>query len=67
LKAVDGILARGELQDYYLLHAVRDDLFRRLGDTSEARSSYEKALSFTRLEPARRFLQKRLNELSNAG
>jgi RNA polymerase sigma-70 factor (ECF subfamily) len=46
---------------------VRADFFRRLGETAEARSSYEKALSFTRLEPARRFLQRRLNELSNAG
>jgi RNA polymerase sigma-70 factor (ECF subfamily) len=67
LKAVDAILARGELQDHYLLHSVRADFFRRLGETAEARSSYEKALSFTRLEPARRFLQRRLNELSNAG
>jgi RNA polymerase sigma-70 factor (ECF subfamily) len=67
LKAVDAILARGELQDHYLLHSVRADFFRRLGETAEARSSYEKALSFTRLEPARRFLQKRLTELSNAG
>ena len=67
LKAVDAILARGELQDYYLLHSVRADLFRRLGETEEARSSYEKALSFTRLEPARRFLKRRLNELSRAG
>jgi RNA polymerase sigma-70 factor (ECF subfamily) len=66
LKAVDAILARGELQDYYLLHSVRADLFRRLGETEEARSSYEKALSFTRLEPARRFLQRRLTELSSA-
>jgi RNA polymerase sigma-70 factor (ECF subfamily) len=64
LKAVDAILARGELQNYYLLHSVRADLFRRLGETEEARSSYEKALSLTRLEPARRFLQRRLNELS---
>ena len=67
LKAVDAILERNELQDYYLLHSVRADLFRRLGETAQARSSYEKALSFTRLEPARRFLEKRLNELSDAG
>jgi RNA polymerase sigma-70 factor, ECF subfamily len=65
LKAVDAILARGELQDYYLLHSLRADLFRRLGETEEARSSYQTALSLTRLEPARRFLQKRLNELPN--
>lgn len=67
LKAVDAIVARGELQDYYLLHSVRADLLRRLGEIGEARSSYEKALSLTRLEPARRFLQRRLNALSNVG
>ena len=65
LEAIDAILERGELQDYYLLHSARGDFFRRLGEIEEARSSYEKALSFTRLEPARRFFQKRLNELSN--
>jgi RNA polymerase sigma-70 factor (ECF subfamily) len=67
LNVVDSILERGELQDYYLLHSVRADLFRRLGEKEEARRSYEQALSLTRLEPARRFLLGRLNELSNAG
>jgi RNA polymerase sigma-70 factor, ECF subfamily len=46
---------------------VRADLFRRLGETVKARSAYEKALSLTRLEPARRFLQRRLDELSKVG
>ncbi len=67
LEIVEAILARGELQDYYLLHSVRADLLRRMGETAEARGSYERALSLTRLEPARRFLQRRLNELSNVG
>ena len=67
LKAIDAILARGELKDYHLLHSVRADLFKRLGEAQEARRSYEKALSLTRLEPARRFLEKRLNELPDAG
>jgi RNA polymerase sigma-70 factor (ECF subfamily) len=67
LKALNAILARGELEDYRLLHSVRADLFRRLGEVEESRKSYEKALSLTRLEPARRFLEKRLKELSNAG
>ena len=67
LEIVEAILARGELDDYYLLHSVRADLLRRMGETAEARGSYERALSLTRLEPARRFLQRRLNELSNVG
>jgi RNA polymerase sigma-70 factor (ECF subfamily) len=64
LEAVDAILARGELHDYYLLHSVRADLLRRMGKTEEARRSYALALSLTRLEPARRFLERRLTELS---
>ncbi len=63
LEAVDAILARGQLHDYYLLHAVRADLLRRMGETEEARRSYALALSLTRLEPARRFLERRLTEL----
>ena len=36
LTAVDAILARGELADYHLAHAVRADLCRRLGRSDEA-------------------------------
>jgi RNA polymerase sigma-70 factor, ECF subfamily len=64
LKLIDAILARGDLEDYYLAHSARADMCRRLGKTAEAQASYEKALSLARPEPARRFLQKRLNELT---
>jgi RNA polymerase sigma-70 factor, ECF subfamily len=60
---IDEILTRGDLEDYYLAHSARADLYRRLGETAEARAAYEKALSLARPEPARRFLAKRLNEL----
>jgi RNA polymerase sigma-70 factor (ECF subfamily) len=63
LKLIDAILARGDLTDYHLAHSAKADLCRRLGKTSEARSSYEKALALTQLEPERRFLQNRLREL----
>lgn len=63
LALVDEILARGELADYHLAHAARADLCRRLGRCAEARSAYERALALTRLEPERRFLQRRLSEL----
>ncbi|WP_345789204.1 RNA polymerase sigma factor [Luteolibacter sp. LG18] len=63
LALIDAILARGELTDYHLAHSVRADLCRRLDRTTEARSSYERALSLTRLEPERRFLENRLREL----
>ncbi len=60
---VDAILARGDLQDYYLAHAARADLCRRLGQAADARSSYQRALALTRQEPERRFLERRLAEL----
>jgi RNA polymerase sigma-70 factor, ECF subfamily len=63
LELVDGILARGELENYHLAHSARADLCRRLGRTAEARSSYERALTLTRQEPERRFLERRLEEL----
>jgi RNA polymerase sigma-70 factor (ECF subfamily) len=64
LSLIDALFARGELQDYYLAHAAKADLFRRIGKPSDARICYQKALSLTQLEPVRRFLQKRIDELS---
>jgi RNA polymerase sigma-70 factor, ECF subfamily len=63
LTLIDAILARGELTDYHLAHSARADLCRRLGRKTEARSSYERALALTQLEPERKFLEKRLSEL----
>ncbi|HEX5688707.1 MAG TPA: hypothetical protein VFX76_01840, partial [Roseiflexaceae bacterium] len=60
---IDAILARGDLSDYYLAHAARADLCRRLGRTAEARTAYHQALKLTQQEPERRFLQRRLAEL----
>ena len=64
LELVDTILARGDLGSYHLAHAARADLCRRLGQTAEARSSYQRALDLTQQEPERRFLERRLSELS---
>ncbi len=62
---IDAILARGDLADYYLAHAARADLCRRLGRTADARVAYERALGLTRQEPERRFLERRLAALSD--
>jgi RNA polymerase sigma-70 factor (ECF subfamily) len=62
---IDAILARGDLADYHLAHAARADLYRRLGRAAEARASYERALELARQEPERRFLARRLRELTN--
>jgi RNA polymerase sigma-70 factor (ECF subfamily) len=42
---------------------VRADLLRRLDRPDEAREAYRAALALVRLEPERRFLEKRLAEL----
>src|SRR2546421_1314248 len=44
-----------ELANYYLAHSARADMYRRLGRTAEARSSYEKALALIQQEPERQF------------
>ncbi len=64
LELIDALLARGELTDYPLAHSARAELCRRLGRTAKARASYERALSLTRQEPERRFLERRLAELA---
>ena len=65
LALIDTILDRGDLADYALAHSARADLCRRLGKTGDARTSYERALSLTRQEPQRRFLERRLAELGD--
>ena len=65
LALIDGILDGGDLKDYRLAHAARAELCRRLGRTADARASFERALSLSRQEPERRFLQRRLAELGN--
>jgi RNA polymerase sigma-70 factor, ECF subfamily len=64
LALINALLDRGELADYHPAHAVRADLNRRLGRTDEAAASYRRALELARQEPERRFLRKRIAEIS---
>jgi RNA polymerase sigma-70 factor, ECF subfamily len=64
LTLIDSILNRGDLINYHLAHSARAELCRRLGRIEDARSSYKRALSLAQQEPERRFLQRRLAELS---
>lgn len=63
LSLIDELLTRGELSGYHLAHSARADLCRRLGNTAEARASYQRALELTQQETERRFLERRLAEL----
>lgn len=63
LTLIDAILERGDLGNYYLAHAARADMCRRLNRVEDARNSYRRALKLTESEPERRFLERRLKEI----
>jgi RNA polymerase sigma-70 factor (ECF subfamily) len=64
LKLIDAILEKDELTNYHLIYAARAELYRRMGKNNEARTSFEQALSLSQQEPERRFIEKRLKELT---
>jgi RNA polymerase sigma-70 factor (ECF subfamily) len=66
LALVEAILGRGELADYQPAHAARADLCRRLGRIGEARDAYHRALELTQQAAARRFFERRLEELPSS-
>ena len=63
LDLVDALQARGGLDGYELLPAVRADLLRRLGRHQAAREAYQAATEATQLEPLRRLYARRSAEL----
>jgi RNA polymerase sigma-70 factor (ECF subfamily) len=64
LALVDEIDRSDALTGYYLLPATRADLLRRLGRTSEARAAYQQALGLAPTDAERRYLTRRLTEVS---
>ncbi|TDC56712.1 sigma-70 family RNA polymerase sigma factor [Jiangella ureilytica] len=62
LAALDDVA--GDLGDYPPLTAVRADLLRRSGRPAEAATAYREAAAVARTEPERRFLERRLREVS---
>jgi RNA polymerase sigma-70 factor (ECF subfamily) len=63
LARVESVGARGELDDYYLYHAARADLLRRLERHAEARDAYEKALGLATNAVERGYLLRRRDEM----
>jgi RNA polymerase sigma-70 factor (ECF subfamily) len=62
LDAVDAL--PDSLTDYYLLHATRADLLRRLGRHPEAAAAYEAALARTSNAAERAFLEQRRRQIA---
>jgi len=65
LQLIDALDARGELSSYHLLPAARADLLRRSGQFDRAREQYERALELVTNDAERRYLERRLREVSN--
>ena len=62
LTIVDGL----DLERYYLFHAIRADLLRRLGRSSEAARAYDAAIERCDNTAERDFLQRRLTEVQDS-
>jgi RNA polymerase sigma-70 factor (ECF subfamily) len=67
LSLIDALGSRGDLERYYLFHAARADLLRRLDRGPEARDAYSKALSLVTNRVEEAYLRRRLAELSIRG
>jgi RNA polymerase sigma-70 factor (ECF subfamily) len=65
LAIIDRLAAAGDLENYHLLHAARADLLRRAGSPSEAAKSYSRALALVTNDSERRYLERRLREVSS--
>jgi RNA polymerase sigma-70 factor (ECF subfamily) len=63
LERIHELGARGTLDSYYLYHAARADLLRRLDRREEALAAYESALGLTANAVERRYLRRRIAEL----
>jgi len=65
LALIDSLTATGALDGYHLLYAARADLLRRAGALGEAAKSYARALALVTNDSERRFLERRLREVSS--
>lgn len=66
LKLLDELELSGDLKKYYLLHAARADLLRRMERWAEAGEAYEAALALANNTVEQKFLTKRLGEVRAA-
>jgi len=64
LRLMDELMAANVLPDYYLLPAARAELLRRAGRRPEAAASYRQALGMCSNAVERRYLERRLRELT---
>lgn len=56
----------GKLESYYVFHAARADLLRRLNRGPEARAAYSRALELTTNQVEQQYIRRRLAEITKA-
>ena len=66
LALLDRLGSSSDLETYHLFHAARADLLRRLARCSEAAAAYHRALALTTNAVERRYLRRRLAEITPA-
>jgi RNA polymerase sigma-70 factor (ECF subfamily) len=64
LERIEQLGASGELERYYLYHAARADILRRMHRASEARNAYRRALALVANQVERDFLERQMNALA---
>src|SRR5262249_39356835 len=64
LAIVEQLEASGALDGYHLLPATRADLLRRLDRSDEAIAAYRDALALVPTDAERRFLERRITEVT---
>ncbi|HEX3251933.1 MAG TPA: RNA polymerase sigma factor [Pyrinomonadaceae bacterium] len=65
LRLLEAAGTGGALQNYYLFHASRADLLRRLNRSDEAATAYATALSLTTNHVEQNYIRRRLEELKH--
>ncbi|QDU56642.1 RNA polymerase sigma factor [Aeoliella mucimassa] len=65
LAIVNGIIDRGDLKHYHLLHSTCGELLCRAGRESEAVDFFRRALELAQQEPERRFLETKLRRMAS--
>jgi RNA polymerase sigma-70 factor (ECF subfamily) len=66
LRALDRIPHKEHLESYYLLHAVRGELYRETGRKEDAAASYRRALELTDMRTEQEFLRRKIHVAGRA-
>jgi RNA polymerase sigma-70 factor (ECF subfamily) len=65
LRLIDAAGSSGKLDNYYLFHAARADLLRRLKRRNEAKDAYSRALELTNNQVEQQYMRCRIVELTD--